>query len=169
LSRIPCWACHWTFFSSGSSPFPSLQFFQVGTIMGESCDCGMAISSLIGCPVFLLELGSISSPSLHLRSLPLGPESLSSPRSVVHSGGSAQPPAPEVACFHYFCSSSGFPNTRSGPPLTPRTPLSSFAPRSLTPSPLVIAFFANPSGSVASSLGSFSLLNFLSSVDCIFL
>ena len=24
LSWIPLWACHWTFFSSGSSPFPSL-------------------------------------------------------------------------------------------------------------------------------------------------
>jgi hypothetical protein len=29
LSWIPLWACHWTFFSSGSSPFPSLQFIHV--------------------------------------------------------------------------------------------------------------------------------------------
>jgi hypothetical protein len=24
LTWIPLWACHWTFFSSSSSPFPSL-------------------------------------------------------------------------------------------------------------------------------------------------
>jgi hypothetical protein len=32
--------------------------------MGESFDCGMATPSLIWCPVFLLEVGSISSLSL---------------------------------------------------------------------------------------------------------
>ena len=63
---IPLWACHWTFFSSGSSPFPSLQFFQTGTIMDQSFDCGMATPSLTWCPVFLLEVGSISSLSLLL-------------------------------------------------------------------------------------------------------
>jgi hypothetical protein len=36
LSWIPLWACSWTFFSLDSSPFPSLQFFQMGTIMGQS-------------------------------------------------------------------------------------------------------------------------------------
>jgi hypothetical protein len=41
LSCIPLWACCWTFFSSGSSPFPCLQFFQTGTT-GQSFDCGMA-------------------------------------------------------------------------------------------------------------------------------
>jgi hypothetical protein len=45
LSWIPLWACRWTFFSSGSSLFPSLQFFQTGTIMGQSFDCGMATPS----------------------------------------------------------------------------------------------------------------------------
>jgi hypothetical protein len=37
LSWIPLWACHWTFFPSGSSPFSSLQFFQTGAIMGQRC------------------------------------------------------------------------------------------------------------------------------------
>jgi hypothetical protein len=49
-----------------------------------------------------------------------------------------------------------------------------FPPRSLPPSPLVIAFFSLTSGTKASSLGHFSLLNFwvlwiVSWVFCIFL
>ena len=32
--------------------------------MGQSFDCGMATHSLILCPVFLLEVGSVSSLSL---------------------------------------------------------------------------------------------------------
>ena len=36
LTWVTCCACHWTFFSSGSSPFLSLQFFQTEKkIMGE--------------------------------------------------------------------------------------------------------------------------------------
>ena len=64
LSWIPLCACHWTFSSSGSSPFPSLQFFQIGIIMCQSFDCGMANPSLTWCPVFLLEVGYIKSLSL---------------------------------------------------------------------------------------------------------
>ena len=48
------------------------------------------------------------------------------------------------------------------PPLLP-TP-STFPPRSLPPSPLVIAFFSLPSGTEASWLGPFSLLSLLNSV-----
>jgi hypothetical protein len=36
LSWIPIWACHWTSFLSGSSPFLSLKFLQTGTILGQS-------------------------------------------------------------------------------------------------------------------------------------
>jgi hypothetical protein len=64
LSWISLWACCWTFFSSGSSPFLSLQFFQTGTIMVQCFDCGMATPSLIWCPVFMLEVDSIRSLSL---------------------------------------------------------------------------------------------------------
>jgi hypothetical protein len=56
LSWIPLWACRLTFFSSGSSPFPSLWFFKTETIMCQKCDCGMAAPSLTWCPVFLLKL-----------------------------------------------------------------------------------------------------------------
>jgi hypothetical protein len=42
LSWIPLWACCWVLFSSGSSSFPFLQFFQIGTIMGQSFNCRMA-------------------------------------------------------------------------------------------------------------------------------
>ena len=55
LSWIPVWACHWTSFSSGSSPFLFLQFSQTGTIMSLSFYCEMATPSLTWCPVFLLE------------------------------------------------------------------------------------------------------------------
>jgi hypothetical protein len=54
LIWIPLWACRWTLFSSGSSPFQSLSFFQTGTIMGQRCYCGMATPSLTWCPVLLL-------------------------------------------------------------------------------------------------------------------
>jgi hypothetical protein len=43
----------------------------------------------------------------HLRSLPLSPESLSPPRSLVHSRGSPHLLPPKVACFHSFCWPSG--------------------------------------------------------------
>jgi hypothetical protein len=67
---------------------------------------------------------------------------------------------------------SPFPslNTRSGfPPLAPKknpTP-TIFPPKSFPSSPLVIAFFSIPSRTEASSLGHFSLLSLLNSVDCI--
>lgn len=43
------WESQWKvivnfFFSSGSSPFPSLLFFKRGTIVGQSWDCGMSPS-----------------------------------------------------------------------------------------------------------------------------
>jgi hypothetical protein len=57
------------------------------------------------------------------------------------------------------------PNTRSDSPL-PHIP--SLLSLSDSFSPLVIALFSFPSGFEASSLGSLSLLTFLSSVDCIF-
>ena len=41
--------------------------------------------------------------AFHLRSLPLHPESVSPPRTLVHSGGYPNLLFPEVACFHSFC------------------------------------------------------------------
>jgi hypothetical protein len=35
-----------TFFSSGSSPFLSLKFFQTGTILGQSLDCGITTPTI---------------------------------------------------------------------------------------------------------------------------
>jgi hypothetical protein len=43
LSWIPLWP---VFFSSDSSPFPSLLFFQIETMIGQRYDCGMASLSL---------------------------------------------------------------------------------------------------------------------------
>ena len=42
----PVWVSHCTFFSSDSSTFPSLQFFQTETMMNQNFDCGMATPSL---------------------------------------------------------------------------------------------------------------------------
>jgi hypothetical protein len=55
------------------------------------------------------------------------------------------------------------PNTQSCSPLHIPTPFSSH----VSPSHLVVDFFSLPSGTEASSLGPFSSLSFLSSVDCI--
>jgi hypothetical protein len=41
--------------------------------------------------------------AFHLRFLPLSPESLPPPRSLVHSRRSPYPPSPGLACFHSFC------------------------------------------------------------------
>ena len=106
-------------------------------------------------------------PTFHLRSHSLSPESLSPPRSLVHYGDYL-PRLPVAILSAGPQGFSPFPshNTRSGSPLAshphPFTVLSQ-AP----PSQLVIAFFSLPSGTEASSLGPFSLLTFLSSVDCI--
>ena len=146
--------------------------------MGQSCDCGMATPSLTGCPVLLLEVGSIISLSLlHQRSLPMSLGSLSPPRSLVHSGGI--PPTSYFLRLLVYILSTGLqgfspfpsPNTRSGPLSSPLpafpTPLS--LPGSfLSPSPLVIAFFSLPSETEASSPGHFSLLSLFNSVSCVF-
>ena len=52
-------------------------------------------------------------------------------------------------------------------PLIPPTPTPLSLPDLLISRPLVTAFFSLLSGTEASSLGPFSLLTFLSSVDCI--
>ena len=83
---------------------------------------------------------------------------------------------PEDACFHSFCWPLGlqsfsliqyqimFPSlSHSYLP----SPLSLSGP-SPPPPPLLIDFFSLPSGTEASSRGHFSLLSFLSSVDCVF-
>jgi hypothetical protein len=72
--------------------------------MGLRCDRGMATPSLTWCPMFVLE-GSINSLSLlsfHQRSLPMSPGSLSTPRSLVHSRGSPQPPISWGCLFPFF-------------------------------------------------------------------
>ena len=164
MSWILLWACIWTSFSSNSSPFLSLQFFQTGTIMAQSFDCVMATAYLNWYPV------SSHYRAFHLRSLPLSPESLSPPRSLVHSEGPHNPPPPEVACIHSFCWSSGlhsFSRTQCQIMLHLLTlPPSNFPPRSFHFSHLLIAFFFFPSGTEVSSLRLFSLLTFWSSLDC---
>jgi hypothetical protein len=148
--------------------------------MGQSCDCGMATPYLTWCPVFLLEVGSISSLSLPLGISSKVPpfESRDSLTSQV-SGTfwrvritsyfqrlpvSILSPGPQVF--------SPFPisNTNSGSSLSSHFShtLSTLPPRSLPPSPLVLAFFSLPSWTEASLLGNLTLLIFFSSVDCIF-
>jgi hypothetical protein len=117
--------------------------------MGQRCDCGMATPSLTSCPVFLLEVISRSSLSLLMgissKVHPLKPGSFNSQVSGAF-WGYPQLLFPEVACLHSFWWPSWhqsfsltqchirFPSTLHFP--TPST----FPPRSLPPSPLVIAF-----------------------------
>jgi hypothetical protein len=71
---------------------------------------------------------------------------------------SAGPPLQSFSLTHYQIRFP-FPLTQS------YLPQSTFPPRSLPPTPLMIAFFSLPNGTEAYSLGHFSL--FSSSVDCI--
>jgi hypothetical protein len=177
LSWILLWAC-WL-----DLLFLRLFSISIPIILSDRNNYGSEMWLWDGNPhpsldVFLLEVVSVSSLSLllgiYLKFLSLILESLLPPRSLLHSGGS--PPNllfPEVARFHSFCWPSGlqsfsFSQYQIRLPSPPNFPPSStFSSRSLPPSPLVIAFFSLPSGTEASSYGSFSLLTFLNSVDCI--
>ena len=145
--------------------------------MGQRYDCGMATPFLTWYPVFLLEVGSISSLSLLSGiSWKVPPyeswESLTSQDSGALWGGPPQPPISWGCNFIFFLlalrASVLFPH-----PISNQVPLYPPCPQphphllpssSLPPSPLVIAFFSLLSGTEASSLGHFSLLSLLNSV-----
>jgi hypothetical protein len=113
--------------------------------------------------------------------LPLSPDSLSPPRSLVGLGGVGVPPTsylPRLPVYIFFLLALRasvlvlFPHSIPdqvplSPPTFPHPYLLSLPGPSLLPSPLVIAFFSFPRGTEVSSLGPFSLLTFLSFVDCI--
>jgi hypothetical protein len=177
LSWIPLCACLWTFFSSGSFPFPSLKFFQKGTIIGQRCDCGMATPSLTWYSVFMLEVGSVSSLSLLTGISFMVPpfDSWESLTSQVSGTFWRVPPISYLLILPIYILSAGLQDFRPFPSPNTQVPLyapfppsrSTFTPRSLPHSPLVIAFFSLSSGTEVSSLGHFSFFTFLSSMDCI--
>ena len=106
------WACHWASFSSGSYPFLSMQFFQKCTVLSQIFWLwhGNPIPSPDTLSFYWRWSLQVSSPhcrAFHQRSLPLSPESLSPPGSLVHSRGSRHLQYPEVACFNSFCWHSG--------------------------------------------------------------
>ena len=112
LSWIPIWICYWTSFLSCSSPFLPLQFLQIGIILGQSFWLwdGNSIPPLDVLSLhwrWALQVPPPHCRALHPRSLPLSPESLSPPRSPVHSRGSSHFLPPKVAYFHSFCWLSG--------------------------------------------------------------
>jgi hypothetical protein len=82
-------------------------------------DCGRATSSLHLMPSFYwrwtLKVPSPYCRALYPRSFPLSPESLSPPRSPVHSRGSPHLLPPEVAYFHSFYWPSGLHSCSPGP------------------------------------------------------
>jgi hypothetical protein len=137
LSWTPLWVCHWTFFSSDFSPFPSPQFFQRATVMSQTFDCGMATPSLTWCPVFLLEVGSIRPLSLLLGISSKVPpfeswESLTSQISsafwrVIPTSYLQRLPASLISAGLQGFSPFPSPNTRS---CSPPQPPSTFPPRS---------------------------------------
>jgi hypothetical protein len=141
-----------------------------------SFDCGMATCSSRDALSFYwmwaLQVPFWHCRAFHLRSLSLRPESLSPPRSLLHSRGAPNLQPPNVACFHSFCWPSGISVLFSQPTpdhvslfiLPPKPPF----PLTSLPLPIiVVAFLFLSSGTEVSSLGPFSLLKFLSSVGCI--
>jgi hypothetical protein len=113
----------------------------------------MATPSLTFCWRWVLQVPFPQYRAFHLSSLPLSPESLSPPRSLVRYGGSPNFLPSEFACFHSSCWSSGLqsfppPNTRSCSPM----PTSLLPLMSLSSSPLVVAFFFLPNWTEASQL-----------------
>jgi hypothetical protein len=142
--------------------------------MVQSRICEMAPSSLYvlsSCWRWALFVPSPYCWAFHLRFLPLSPESLSPPRSLGLSGWSPQPPTSRGFQFLFFLlalrASVLFPHLIPDQVPLSSQPPSPFLPQYLPCSPVVIAFFSLPSGTEVSSVGSFSLLAFLSSVYCI--
>jgi hypothetical protein len=140
----------------------------------------------VGCPthssletVSFAEGGLYKFPLLNIGHFISGP-SLRGPRVSHHPSlwcileGPPNRLLPEVACFHSFFWPSGisviFPHwIPAQVPLSapPQVHFPWQIPCTPPPPPLVAAFFPLPSGTETSSLWPFSLLNFLSSVDCI--
>ena len=141
--------------------------------MGQRCDCGMVTPFLTWYPVFLLQVGSISSLSLLSGISSTVPpfESWQSLTSQFSGAFWKISPTSYLLRLSVFILSAGlrasFLLPRSIPDQVPLSftlhPLdtNTFPPRCFPffpPSPLVVAFFSLPSGTEASSLGHFSLL-----------
>jgi hypothetical protein len=132
-----------------------------------------SLDALSSCWRWALQVPSPYCPAFHLRSFPLSPKSFSPPRSLVHSGGSPQPPTSRGCQFPFFLLTLGasvlFPHPIPDqvPHPDPCHPHPLSLPGPSLPPCLLIAFFSLPSGTETSSLGHFSLLTFLSFVDYI--
>ena len=134
--------------------------------MGQRCDCGMATPSLTWCPVFLLEVGSISSLSLLLgiSSKVRSFDSWESLTSQVSGAFWRVLPTSYFLRLHVSILSAGpqgfspfpSPNIRSGSPLLPALTPSTFPPKSLPSPPLVTAFFTLPVGLRRPHLGTYT-------------
>ena len=76
-------------------------------MLGQFLTVGLQPHPSTCCYVFLLEIDCTSSLPhcwiLHLRSIPLSPDTLWCPRCLVHSKGSSHLLIPKVAYFNYFC------------------------------------------------------------------
>ena len=93
FSSIPLWTYHWISFSLGFSPFLSLKFFKTGTIMGQNFwlwdgNPIPPVDALSFCWRWALQVSSSNCRTFHLWFLPLSPENLSAPRTLIHSGWS---------------------------------------------------------------------------------
>jgi hypothetical protein len=123
--------------------------------------CGMAIHPSTWCPCLSTGGASVHCRAFHLMSLPLSPESVSLPRSLVHSRGSLNLLPHKVASFNSFCWPSGL---QSGSPqyliMFPSSPVAFSTRVSPNLPPSVIDFFSFPSGNEAPSLGPFGTLFF---------
>jgi hypothetical protein len=138
----------------------------------------MATPSLTWCPVFLLDVDSISSLSLPLGiSCKVPPFVSWESLTTQVSGAFRRVPQPLIFWGAWFRGLFFLLALRASvlyltqyqirfPFPSHCTPPITFPPRPLPSFLLVIAFFSLPRGTEGSSLGLFSLLTFLSSVDC---
>jgi hypothetical protein len=138
--------------------------------MGQICDCGIGTPSLTWCPIFLLEMGSISSFSIMLGiSSNIPPfESLTSQVYDAFWGVPSTSYFLRLPVYILSAGPQGFssfpsPNTWSGSPSYHPLHPHSIHFASLSPSPLVTDFFSPPSGTDA-----FCVLWTLSWVFCTF-
>ena len=149
--------------------------------MGQRCDCGMATPSLTWCPVFLLEVGSISFFSLLSGNSPKVPPYESGESFTFQVSGAfwgiPQLPISWGWLFYVLSASpQGFspfpsPTTRSGSPLHPANPHPVHLLSQVPPSIPTWDFFLLSSKwlrhpHLGFSAGSFSILWILS---CVFL
>jgi hypothetical protein len=106
LSWIPLWLCSGPSFPQVPLYFHPCSSFRQEQLWARVLTLGWqpppSLDALSFCWRWALHVPSPHCRAFHLRSLPLSSESLSPPMSLVHSGGSPQPPISRGCLFPFF-------------------------------------------------------------------